>query len=224
MKGVAAKDEMAVNMDTVKRHSIDGPNGSISYPVFELQLEHGNDPEFEAAAREYGEVETFHGSSLENFHCILRCGLKSFSGNKERMSTGDVFGEGVYLSSDIRLASSFAKRGMAWEKSSIGKFLTVVACCRVVLHPSVKRRKETVKVGNRPMDEFPHTYYVVREPRYIMTTSLIIFADGKNNDPHVPSAQQRNQNLEQAGRWPNFSIVLFVLIAIASMVARWVWS
>ena len=84
--------------------------------------------------------------------------------------------------------------------------------------------QETVKVGNRPMDEFPHTYYVVREPRYIMTTSLIIFADGKNNDPHVLSAQQQNQNLEQAGRWPNFSIVLFVLIALASMVARCVWS
>ena len=27
-------------------------------------------------------------------HCILRCGLKTFSGDKERMRTGDIFGQG----------------------------------------------------------------------------------------------------------------------------------
>eukprot|EP00960_Hanusia_phi_P028461 747419-Hanusia_phi.AAC.12 len=162
------------------------------------------------------------------------------SGNKERMRTGDVFGEGVYLSSDIRLASSFSKRGMSWEKSSIGKFLTVVACCRVVLHPSVKRRKvsfrklssmqqlmlmqETVKVGNRPMDEFPHTYYVARDPRYIMITSLIVFADGKHIERHVPVAQGPLRDAGEAARRPGLSVVLFVLMAFASILARWIWS
>ena len=54
----------------------------------------------------------FVGSALENFHCILRCGLKSFSGTK-RMTSGDVYGEGVYLSSDPRIAHSFSSRGCA---------------------------------------------------------------------------------------------------------------
>eukprot|EP00960_Hanusia_phi_P028462 747419-Hanusia_phi.AAC.13 len=49
MKGVIAKDELAMDLETLKKHSIDGPNVSISNPVFELQLEHGHDPEFEAA-------------------------------------------------------------------------------------------------------------------------------------------------------------------------------
>lgn len=74
---------------------------------FVVELCHGNEPTFDQAAEAYGTVRAFHGSALENFHCILRCGLKSFSGTK-RMNTGDVYGEGVYLSSDYRLARSFA--------------------------------------------------------------------------------------------------------------------
>ena len=31
-----------------------------------------------AARRAFGAVEAYHGSALENFHCILRCGLRSF--------------------------------------------------------------------------------------------------------------------------------------------------
>ena len=122
-------------------------------------------------------------------HCILRCGLKTFSGDKERMRTGDVFGQGVYLSSELNIAHSFASRGLAWEKSSLGTYLTVVASCRIVLHPSVKRAKEAVHLGNQqgtggasqgsaPMDAFPHTYYVVPEARHVRVCSLLVFADG----------------------------------------------
>lgn len=122
-------------------------------------------------------------------HCILRCGLKTFSGDKERMRTGDVFGQGVYLSSELNIAHSFASRGLAWEKSLLGTYLTVVASCRIVLHPSVKRAKEAVHLGNQqgtgggrqasaPMDAFPHTYYVVPEARHVRVCSLLVFADG----------------------------------------------
>ena len=122
-------------------------------------------------------------------HCILRCGLKTFSGDKERMRTGDVFGQGVYLSSELNIAHSFASRGLAWEKSLLGTYLTVVASCRIVLHPSVKRAKEAVHLANQqetgggrqgsaPMDAFPHTYYVVPEARHVRVCSLLVFADG----------------------------------------------
>jgi len=56
-----------------------------------------------------------------------------YSGDKERMRTGDIFGQGVYLSSELSIAHSFAARGMAWEKSSLGVcvFERECVCVRV---------------------------------------------------------------------------------------------
>ena len=55
------------------------------------------------------------------------------------MRTGDIFGHGVYLSSELSIAHSFAARGLAWDQSILGTYLRVVAHCRLLLHPSVKR-------------------------------------------------------------------------------------
>jgi len=45
----------------------------------------------------HGSVFAFHGSSSENWHCILRLGLKNASGTKLQVN-GAAYGNGIYLS------------------------------------------------------------------------------------------------------------------------------
>jgi len=58
-------------------------------------------PEKEARFREYKQqhksVFAFHGSSIENWHSILRTGLKNASGTKLQVN-GAAYGSGIYLS------------------------------------------------------------------------------------------------------------------------------
>lgn len=51
----------------------------------------------------------FHGSSLQNWHSILRLGLKNFS-NTKYMSHGAAYGPGVYFSNNINVSSQYTKR------------------------------------------------------------------------------------------------------------------
>ena len=190
LKGVFPKPDHVRSPDSVPVAGLCLGARREAVPVCELRLEHGDDPEFVNLEREFGSQEAFHGSALENMHCILRCGLKTFSGDKERMRTGDIFGQGVYLSSALGIARSFASRGLAWDKTQLGSYLAIVARCKVVLHPSVKRAKETVTLDragahgappaptDAPMDAFPHTYYVVPDERHVRVCSLLVFADG----------------------------------------------
>ncbi len=48
--------------------------------------------EFEALKGQYGAQVAFHGSSVENWHCIVNTGLRNFSGT-DKEKTGALFGE-----------------------------------------------------------------------------------------------------------------------------------
>jgi hypothetical protein len=61
-----------------QRYALAGGGAPAHPPAAVLALRHGSDPEYAAARRAFGAVEAYHGSALENFHCILRCGLRSF--------------------------------------------------------------------------------------------------------------------------------------------------
>ena len=64
---------------------------------------------------------TFSSRLLRTFIFFFSC-----SGDKERMRTGDIFGQGVYLSSELAIAHSFASRALAWDKSAF--FCTGYVC------------------------------------------------------------------------------------------------
>eukprot|EP01114_Cavostelium_apophysatum_P018829 TRINITY_DN5911_c0_g1_i1.p1 TRINITY_DN5911_c0_g1~~TRINITY_DN5911_c0_g1_i1.p1 ORF type:complete len:741 (-),score=192.10 TRINITY_DN5911_c0_g1_i1:3-2225(-) len=60
---------------------------------------------FKSLKAKHGSVYAFHGSSSENWHCILRVGLKNASGTKLQVN-GAAHGAGIYLSPHA--ATSFA--------------------------------------------------------------------------------------------------------------------
>ena len=49
-----------------------------------------------------------------------------------------LFGEGIYLSSDLRVCQTYSPTGFGWNKSLFGTSLSCIAVCQVVDHPDVK--------------------------------------------------------------------------------------
>jgi len=54
-----------------------------------------------------GSIHAFHGSSFSNWHCILRIGLKNYSGT-EFMSCGAAYGNGIYLAPNCGTSFGYA--------------------------------------------------------------------------------------------------------------------
>lgn len=65
---------------------------------------------FEALKTLHGSREGFHGSEASNWWCISHKGLKNHS-NTRHQRHGSVFGEGVYLATDVAVSRTFAVRG-----------------------------------------------------------------------------------------------------------------
>eukprot|EP01087_Luapelamoeba_hula_P022335 TRINITY_DN7973_c0_g1_i1.p1 TRINITY_DN7973_c0_g1~~TRINITY_DN7973_c0_g1_i1.p1 ORF type:complete len:784 (+),score=143.95 TRINITY_DN7973_c0_g1_i1:56-2407(+) len=131
----------------------------------------GTDPDkaakFKAWRKEYGSYFAFHGSSIENWHSILRVGLLNLSGTK-LMTTGQAYGPGVYLAPDSGTSMGYARTGAAWSKSKFGdSSLVCLAIAEVVKHP-----------------EAPHTanpYYVVRNADYVATRFFLFYPGGNSS-------------------------------------------
>eukprot|EP00803_Ostreobium_quekettii_P006398 evm.model.scf_398.1 EVM.evm.TU.scf_398.1 scf_398:7956-9053(+) len=72
----------------------------------------------------------YHGTHMENVHSILQNGLLSFSGTRLERN-GAIYGEGIYLSTDPRVAYMFCKPAQAWPNSALGECLTCLLVCQV---------------------------------------------------------------------------------------------
>ena len=64
---------------------------------------------FNALKAQYSTKFVWHGSSFENWHAIMRTGLKNCSGTK-LMTAGDAYGNGIYLSTAAAVSLGFSTR------------------------------------------------------------------------------------------------------------------
>uniref|UniRef100_UPI00358FC2CA protein mono-ADP-ribosyltransferase PARP16-like n=1 Tax=Myxine glutinosa TaxID=7769 RepID=UPI00358FC2CA len=122
-------------------------------------------------------LRAYHGSRLENFHSILHNGLHC------HMSKPGLFGEGVYLSSDLSLALLYSPRCTAWARCSLGTFLSCVAVCEIIDHPDVKcqvkgQDSARARVPNSEGREVPQRYYVVTNNQLLRVRYLLIYSQG----------------------------------------------
>eukprot|EP01090_Pellita_catalonica_P019128 TRINITY_DN6389_c0_g2_i1.p1 TRINITY_DN6389_c0_g2~~TRINITY_DN6389_c0_g2_i1.p1 ORF type:complete len:465 (+),score=50.64 TRINITY_DN6389_c0_g2_i1:162-1397(+) len=120
---------------------------------------------FENYRKQYGSFFAFHGSSVENWHAILRTGLRNLSGTS-LMTTGAVYGAGIYLSPDCGVSVGYAKSGSGWAKSQFGaSALVCMAICEVIQHPSLKGQ--------------PNPHYVVGDEDLVITRFFCVYAGSK---------------------------------------------
>jgi hypothetical protein len=109
---------------TSKRSSpcpLSSPLPLLSSHTLIVQLVASASASSSSSGRSNETVFLFHGSSLENWHSILRLGLKNFS-NTKYMSHGAAHGPGVYLSQSLSVSSQYvggAAQNKIWTKSQI---------------------------------------------------------------------------------------------------------
>ncbi|KAL6078224.1 Poly [ADP-ribose] polymerase 6 [Balamuthia mandrillaris] len=113
--------------------------------------------------RQYGSFFAFHGSSLENWHAIMRTGLKNLS-NTKLMTTGAVYGAGIYLSPHANTSKDYSRAGKGWDKSVFGDGnINCIAICEVINHPCLKGQ--------------PNPHYVVPDEDLVITRFFCIYTN-----------------------------------------------
>uniref|UniRef100_A0A7S4G383 Poly [ADP-ribose] polymerase n=1 Tax=Eutreptiella gymnastica TaxID=73025 RepID=A0A7S4G383_9EUGL len=181
-----------VAVSEVKQHF--GSCSASLHPNYCFELLHNPDSssvqEFQALKAKYGSQTAFHGSTIENWHCIVNTGLRNFSGT-DKQKTGALFGEGIYLSTMLSVATDFSRSGEGWSKSTtLGRRIRAVGLCEVVKHPEAVQRKESeeTKRGSS-LASVPNAYIVVQSSACVQVKYLLIYTEsrGGGDDKPAPS-------------------------------------
>jgi len=115
----------------------------------------------------------FHGSRLDNWFSILSNGLQ-----QHRAKTS-LFGEGIYLAKELGVSLNYSTRGVAWDNSSLGTFVSCLAVAEVIHHPSVKIHSETPRgrVEGSEGGSLPRNYILVRNNQLVNIRYIMLYAD-----------------------------------------------
>ncbi|KAK6642858.1 hypothetical protein RUM43_004360 [Polyplax serrata] len=117
----------------------------------------------------------FHGSRLENFFSIVNHGLQ-VSYNKRGM-----FGPGTYLSSEMSLSLTYSPVGYAWNYSTFGSHISIVALCEIIDHPEVRSEFDSRKGSNANLLDIcgnqstPGKYFIVENNDFVRVRYLLVY-------------------------------------------------
>lgn len=81
-----------------------------SYRQFKIKHDSYTESEFMKSSQDF--CYLFHGSAIENWHSIIRNGIFNASGTK-MMTTGAAYGNGVYLSDNLAVNSSYSRGSLS---------------------------------------------------------------------------------------------------------------
>lgn len=115
---------------------------------------------FQQRKAQYGSFWAFHGSGFFNWHAILRTGLRNLSGTA-LMSTGAVYGNGIYLAPESGTSIGYAQESSGWNLSLHGNSSDQYRCMALC---------EVVNAGYTA-----NPYYVIPKEEDIVTRYLFIF-------------------------------------------------
>lgn len=115
---------------------------------------------FQQRKAQHGSFWAFHGSGFFNWHAILRTGLRNLSGTA-LMSTGAVYGNGIYLAPESGTSIGYAQESSGWNLSLHGTPSDQYRCMALC---------EVVNAGYTA-----NPYYVIPKEEDIVTRYLFIF-------------------------------------------------
>nr|XP_012140881.1 PREDICTED: mono [ADP-ribose] polymerase PARP16 isoform X2 [Megachile rotundata] len=116
----------------------------------------------------------YHGSRLENFHSIIHYGLQ------QNMCKKSLFGNGIYLSSELGVSLPYSPVGYGWGGSMLGSEMSCIALCELVNRVDVKtgdsedsaRKAVTDSMGGR----VPNKYYLVTNSELVRVRYLLVYS------------------------------------------------
>lgn len=93
-------------------------------------------------------ILAYHGTDFSAVHSILHQGLLAASGTRLQ-TTGAVFGQGIYLSTDFATSFQFTKGRPAWQHSTLGANLRCVLVCEVAEQATLPSHSSTARSDSR---------------------------------------------------------------------------
>lgn len=93
-------------------------------------------------------ILAYHGTDFSAVHSILHQGLLAASGTRLQ-TTGAVFGQGIYLSTDFATSFQFTKGRPAWQHSTLGANLRCVLVCEVAEQATLPSHGSTARSDSR---------------------------------------------------------------------------
>eukprot|EP00906_Rhabdomonas_costata_P034727 RCo048842 len=167
-----------VPVEEVRQHLPASSPGLHPDLVFEVRHDPSSraSQDFDGAREEFGCAVAFHGSSTENWFCIVNSGLRNFSGTA-RQRSGALFGEGIYLSSSLAVALDFSQAAPCWGHGTVlSSSLRVVGLCEVALHPDVLRQAAgDASTSGRRSRSVPDSYFVVGNSTHVRVKHLLVY-------------------------------------------------
>ncbi|PRP89860.1 hypothetical protein PROFUN_00202 [Planoprotostelium fungivorum] len=126
---------------------------------------------FQQLKKKHGAFWAFHGSSLFNWHSILRIGLKNFS-NTEFMSAGAAYGAGIYMAEQFSTSLTYALH------HNIGSKVCLAIC-------------EVIKAGYKA-----NPYYVVPNEDHVITRYFLVYENREAAAADSACLASKLQNLK----------------------------
>uniref|UniRef100_UPI00398EA4F1 protein mono-ADP-ribosyltransferase PARP16 isoform X2 n=1 Tax=Pristiophorus japonicus TaxID=55135 RepID=UPI00398EA4F1 len=157
------------------------PSAATPDFLFEIVYCDQMNAKFEETKGDRGLIYAFHGSRLENFYSIIHSGLQC------QLNKTSLFGEGIYLTSDLSLALLYSPHGNGWHQSILGPVLSCVAVCEIIDHPDVKCQvkgkdaggidRKRARVKNSEGGDVPQKYFVVTNNQLLRVKYLLIYSE-----------------------------------------------
>ncbi|XP_051176079.1 protein mono-ADP-ribosyltransferase PARP16 [Leptopilina boulardi] len=149
--------------------------------IFQIaSMKHSTSEEkWQTAARGHATFYAYHGSRLDNFHSILHYGLQ------QNMCKNPLFGNGIYLSSELGVSLPYSPVGYGWGGSLLGSKMSCVALCELINHPGVKRGDSAEKgrsvIPDAVGGKVPNKYYVVTNSDLVRIRYLLVYSQEFNS-------------------------------------------
>lgn len=167
----------------------------------------------------------FHGTRFENIHSILRTGLLSMSGTRLERS-GAIFGEGIYLSTELQVAYSFCQPGERWKGSKLAPEGTRLRCVLVcgVAREAMLRGDDNSSPEKAPnaLHAAPDHYVRVNRPDMVTLKYILVYLDTDAESKRAPCQHQMVRPTTAVFMWATL-IAYGIWILYTVMAQRWPW-
>ena len=156
-------------------------------PEYPNQLARMKHAEFSKAKERFPLQIAYHGTELCNVHNILRESLKNDRNLAGR--NGQVFGKGIYLSTDAGVAQNFLHYGKPWNGAHDGSSMACLLECEVVMSDLAT--------------ETPEKYLVVQNDCLVRVRRVLLYHE---------------RNTQRDWRWVGRALVILVALVLLAMM------
>ncbi|XP_055317706.1 protein mono-ADP-ribosyltransferase PARP16 [Sitodiplosis mosellana] len=183
------------NFDSVLKKVISVVPGPRPTHIFEVCTSSDSIAEEKFRSHQTNNPTTFgyHGSKLESFHSILNYGLQ------QHLCKTALYGEGIYLSSELSVSLMFSSTNIGWENSRCGRRSSCLAICEFVNHP-IHLKCHTKEKSNP--NGVPDKYFVITNNEIVRVRYLIVYGS------EMKAA--RNSRLTECSNMSEYAMVKWI--------------